>query len=131
MKDLLCDQFQETVGECLIRHKNVLDTVSKLQESVARVNRAVAKAVTDCGCITVHAEKHPIPEGISLEQLRTFLDSGVRGQLCDNCREVLEAEVGQTLFYMTGVLNAVDMNLYDCLLKEQKRISALGIFNFS
>ncbi len=131
MKDLLCDQFQETVGECLIRHKNVLDTVSKLQESVARVNRAVAKAVTDCGCIAVHAEKHPIPEGISLEQLRTFLDSGVRGQLCDNCREVLEAEVGQTLFYMTGVLNAVDMNLYDCLLKEQKRISALGIFNFS
>ncbi len=131
MKDLLCDQFQETVGECLIRHKNVLDTVSKLQESVARVNRAVAKAVTDCGCITVHAEKHPIPEGISLEQLRTVLDSGVRGKLCDNCREVLEAEVGQTLFYMTGVLNSVDMNLYDCLLKEQKRISALGIFNFS
>ncbi len=131
MKDLLCDQFQETVGECLIRHKNVLDTVSKLQESVARVNRAVAKAVTDCGCITVHAEKHPIPEGISLEQLRAFLDSGVRGQLCDNCREALEAEVGQALFYMTGVLNAVDMNLYDCLLKEQKRISALGIFNFS
>ncbi|MDA8346634.1 MAG: DUF1573 domain-containing protein [Thermaerobacter sp.] len=131
MKDLLCDQFQETVGECLIRHKNVLDTVSKLQESVARVNRAVAKAVTDCGCITVHAEKHPIPEGISLEQLRTFLDSGVRGQLCDNCREVLETEIGQTLFYMTGVLNTVDMNLYDCLLKEQQRISALGIFNFS
>jgi hypothetical protein len=131
MKDLLCDQFQETVDECLIRHKNILDTVSKLQESVARVNRAVAKAVTDCGCVTVHAERHPIPEGISLEQLRTVLDSGVRGQLCDNCREVVEAEVGQTLFYLTGVLNAVDLNLYDCLLKEQKRISALGIFNFS
>ena len=131
MKDLLCDQFQETVDECLIRHKNILDTVSKLQESVARVNRAVAKAVTDCGCVTVHAERHPIPEGISLEQLRTVLDSGVRGQLCDNCREVVEAEVGQTLFYLTGVLNAVDLNLYDCLLKDQKRISALGIFNFS
>ncbi len=131
MKDLLCDQFQETVDECLIRHKNILDTVSKLQESVARVNRAVAKAVTDCGCVTVHAERHPIPEGISLEQLRTVLDSGVRGQLCDNCREVVEAEVGQTLFYLTGVLNAMDLNLYDCLLKEQKRISALGIFNFS
>jgi len=131
MKDLLCDQFQETVGECLIRHKSILDTASKLQESVARVNRAVAKAVTDCGCVTIHAERHPIPEGISLEQLREFLDSGVRGQLCDNCREVLEAEVGQTLFYLTGALNALDMNLYDCLLKEQKRISALGIFNFS
>ena len=73
----------------------------------------------------------PLPVGSPLEQLRAFLDSGVRGQLCDNCREALEAEVGQTLFYMTGVLNAVDMNLYDCLLKEQKRISALGIFNFS
>jgi len=95
------------------------------------VNRAVAKAVTDCGCVTVHSERHPIPEGISIEQLRTVLDSGVRGQLCDNCREVVEAEVGQTLFYLTGVLNAMDLNLYDCLLKEQKRIAALGIFNFS
>lgn len=131
MKDLLCDQFQETVAECLIRHKSILDSLSKLQESVARVNRAVAKGVTDCGCISVHAEKHPIPEGMSLEQLRHVLDSSIRGQLCDNCREVLEAEVGQTLFYLAGVLNALDLNLYDCILKEQKRISALGVFNFS
>jgi len=31
MKDLLCDQFQETVGEYLIRHRSILDIMAKLQ----------------------------------------------------------------------------------------------------
>ncbi|HHT27849.1 MAG TPA: DUF1573 domain-containing protein, partial [Firmicutes bacterium] len=38
--------FQEAVNEYLVRHRSILDILSKLQESVARTNRAVAKAVT-------------------------------------------------------------------------------------
>ncbi|HAG45078.1 MAG TPA: DUF1573 domain-containing protein, partial [Clostridium sp.] len=57
MKDLIFDEFQNSVDECLLRHKSILDIMSKLQESEARVNRALIKSVTSCGCLKVEAEK--------------------------------------------------------------------------
>lgn len=44
-------EIQGTAGKFLIRHKSILDATSKMQEYCARVNRAIAKAVTCCGCI--------------------------------------------------------------------------------
>lgn len=130
MKDLLCDQFQETVDETLIRHRSILDIMSKLQEANARVNRALSKAVTNCGCVKINAKRPNIPEGISLHQLRDHMDTHLVGQVCENCREVFEAELGNNLFYLAAVCNATGLNLYDIMLKEQKRLSALGVFNF-
>ena len=131
MKDLLCDQFQETVSEYLIRHRSVLDVLAKLQESTARTNRAVTKAVTSCGCIKIDAEKHQVPGDIPLQEMRDHMQTHLNGQLCEHCREILEAELGNDLFYLAALCNLFDLNLYDILLKEQKRLAALGVFNFS
>ena len=129
MKDLLCDQFQADVESHLIRHKSVLDTMTKLTEANARVGRALAKAVAECGCIKVVASRQTFPEDIPLEQLSQHADSHLRGQLCDSCREALEEEIGQTLFYLTGVASNVGISVYDCLLKEHQKITTLGSFN--
>ncbi|MBP1760903.1 MAG: hypothetical protein H6Q64_445, partial [Firmicutes bacterium] len=37
MKDLICDEFQNTVDNLLIRHHSVLDVTSKLNEATCRV----------------------------------------------------------------------------------------------
>lgn len=131
MKDLLCDQFQETVGEYLIRHRSILDVMAKLQEANARTNRAVTKAVTACGCVKINAEKQQLPADITLEQLKDHMQNHLNGRLCEHCREVVESELGNTLFYLAGLSNLLDLNLYDILLKEHKKLSALGVFNFA
>ena len=36
-----CDRFQESVSQLLIKHKSILDVLTKQQESITRVNRAI------------------------------------------------------------------------------------------
>ncbi|MGE5370560.1 MAG: DUF1573 domain-containing protein [Solirubrobacterales bacterium] len=132
MKDLICDEFQNVVGELLIRHHSILDVQSKLAESTARVNRAVTKAVTECGCLSIDAKKVQIPDQVdSIDQLRQFLDTHVRGSLCKNCEEVLVGELGKNLFYTAALCNLLGQNLYDVFIHEYKKASALGVFNLT
>lgn len=132
MKDLICDEFQSVVGDLLIRHHSVLDILSKLGESTARLNRAVTKAVTDCGCISIEAEKLQIPDHIdSFDALRAYLDNHIRGKICPNCEEVIINEMGKMLFYCAALCNTLDINLYDVFLQEYKKASALGVFNLT
>ncbi|MHB9095406.1 MAG: nucleoside triphosphate pyrophosphohydrolase family protein [Eubacteriales bacterium] len=131
MKDLLCDEFQNTVSELLIRHQSILDVLSKLQEASARINRAVTKAVTSCGCIKVNAEKRSVPNNISISELKGYIDSHLNGQLCPNCQEIVEAEIGRDLFYLAALCNHLDLNLYDIFIKEHKKLSTLRFFNFT
>jgi hypothetical protein len=131
LKDLLCDEFQNTVSELLIRHQSILDVLSKLQEASARVNRAVTKSVTSCGCIKVSAEKRKVPENISISELKGYVDSHLNGELCPNCQEIVEAEIGRSLFYVAALCNHLDLNLYDIFIKEQKKLSTLRFFNLT
>ena len=132
MKDLICDEFQNVVGDLLIRHSSILDILSKLAESNSRVNRAVVKSITNCGCLSVHAEKVQIPENVeSFDELRRFLDSHLRGELCPNCEEVLFSELGKLLFYSAALCNTLNISLYDVFIKEYKEASTLGIFNMT
>lgn len=131
MKDLLCDEFQNTVGELLIRHQSILDLLSKSQESSSRVNRAVIKSVTACGCLKIQAEKKAIPEDASLDDLKNILESHLQGALCDNCKEIVEREIGRSLFYLAALCNVLNLNLYDIFIKEHKKLSTLRIFNFT
>lgn len=131
MKDLLCDEFQNTVSELLIRHQSILDVLSKLHEASARVNRAVTKSVTSCGCIKVNAEKRQIPEDMSISELKGFLESHLNGELCTNCQEIIEAEIGRSLFYIAALCNQLNLNLYDIFIKEQKKLSTLRFFNLT
>lgn len=131
MKDLLCDEFQDVVRESLIRHTSILDILSKYQEAGARISRSVAKAVTTCGCIEIHAAKPELPQDISLKELRNYMSSQISGALCDQCIEIVEEEIGRQLFYLAALCNALDLNIYDVLIKEHKKLSTLGIFNIS
>jgi hypothetical protein len=131
MKDIIFDSFQNDVSESLLRHKSILDILTKYTESSCRINRAVAKAVTNCGCIEINAKKQCLPnDDNSLEDLSNCLKTHLDGCLCDNCREVIEREIGNNLFYLTSLCNALDINLYDVLLKESDKMNTLGKFTF-
>lgn len=132
MKDLLCDEFQNTVSELLIRHQSILDILTKSQEASARVNRAVVKAVTNCGCVTIEATKKKdcLPDDASIEDFKGLFETHLRGELCPNCIEILEDEIGRSLFYLAGLCNALNLNLYDIFIKEHKKLSTLRVFNF-
>ncbi len=129
MKDLPYDHFQDSVGDLLIRHKSILDVMTKFQESQNRVNRAVVKAVTSCGCIEIQSKKQNYSDETPLQELKNFMDTHLRGNLCDNCRDVIEKELGNNLFYMAALCNVLDISMYDVLLKEYEKINTLGIYN--
>lgn len=131
MKDLLYNQFQDSVDELLIRHKSILDVLTKFQESQTRVNRAVVKAVTSCGCIEINSRKQSYSNEISIQELKDFMDTHLKGSICSNCRDVIEKEIGNNLFYMAALCNLVDVSMYDVLLKEYEKIKTLGIYNMT
>jgi len=132
MKDLICDEFQNVVGDLLIRHRSILDILSKLSESSSRVNRSVTKSVTGCGCLTIQAEKLQIPDNIdTFQDLKNFLDNHVQGQVCPACEEIITAELGKLLFYTAALCNTLNISMYDVFIKEYKKASALGIFNMT
>lgn len=131
MKDIIFDDFQNCVDDSLIRHKSILDILTKYSESTSKVNRSVAKAVTQCGCINISAKKQLIP-GIESDaeiDLNNYLNTHLDGELCDKCREIIEREIGNNLFYLTALCNHLNINLYDILLKEYNKSSTLGKFN--
>ena len=131
MKDVIFDDFQNSVDESLLRHRSILDIMTKLQESEARINRAVAKTVTNCGCIELHsAKKQPIDNEIEdMEDLTNFLNPQIQGGLCESCRGVIENEIGNNLFYLASLCNLLDLNLYDIFLKEYDKIGTLGKYS--
>ena len=129
--DIICDGFQDTVANCLVRHKSIIDVMTKIEESSARVNRAVAKSVTGCGCLEVNAKKQRIPNEVKLQDLSAYMDTHLKGQLCPDCRDVLNQEIGNHLFYLAALCNLLDLNLYDIMLAEHDKLSALGVYNMS
>ncbi len=131
MKNTTENQFQDAVSQYLLRHRSILDVQSKLVEASSRVNRAVAKSVTSCGCISVNASKQRFPTDVSLREVRQFLATHVDGALCEKCRETVETEIGTTLFYMAALCNLLGLDLNRVLEKEFDRVNALGFFNLT
>ena len=133
MKDVIFDDFQNSVDELLLRHRSILDIMTKLQESEARINRAVAKTVTNCGCIEIHSTKQqqqPEQNDIdNMEDLKNFLNPQINGELCENCRGVIENEIGNNMFYLASLCNLLGLNLYDIFLKEYDKIDTLGKYS--
>lgn len=128
IKDLIYDDFQEKVSDVLIRHKSILDIISKLEESNAKTNRAVIKSATMCGCISINATKQDFNKENMIE-VRDSLKTHVDGELCEICKEKIEEEMGDHIFYIASMCNALNLNLYDILVKEYKELNALGIFS--
>lgn len=130
MNDLIFDDFQDTVAGSLLRHKSILDILSKHQDSQARVSRAICKAVTSCGCININASKQEISDADSLLELKTSLKTHLDGSLCDNCREVIENELGNNIFYLVSLCETLGISFFDILVKENDKMQTLGEFTF-
>lgn len=131
MKDLDLEEFQNTVTNCLVRHKSIIDVLAKIDETSARVNRAISKSVTSCGCIQINAKKQQIPADIGLCELASYMETHLDGKLCENCREVIEQEIGNHLFYIVALCNLLGLSLKDILYDENEKLSTLGIYNLS
>lgn len=127
----LTDQFQSTVKSMLILHQSILDILSKGQETSARVNRAVVKSVTTCGCNAVNARKKPVPSDYSLADLKELLNSHLEGYICDNCREIIEIELGKQLFYIAALCNTLGISFTNVIESELKKLQTLTIFNLT
>jgi len=123
--------FQDQVSDLLIRHRSLLDVMSKFAQTNAAVNRAVTKAITECGCIRVEAEKQPYDPDLTPAQLRLLAATHVKGDLCESCMENVIKELGRNLFYMSALGNLLRINLDDVLDHEMKTMQTLGFFNLS
>lgn len=130
MNDLIFDNFQDTVASSLLRHKSILDILSKHQDSQARVTRAICKAVTSCGCVQIDASKQGFCDTYSISELKTSLKSHVDGSLCENCRKVIENELGNNIFYLVSLCETLGINFFDILVKENEKMKTLGEFTF-
>lgn len=126
---MLVDEFQYTAQELLVRNKSIIDQLTKFQDSNARVNRAVVKAVTQCGCVKINAEKQSFPEDSDLEEIRNTVDTHLEGKLCENCIDAIEKDMGRNLFYLASMCNTLDLNLYDIIIKELDRVKMLGKYS--
>jgi len=123
--------FEKTVRSFLLRHQSILDLMSKYQETCSRTNRAIAKAVTSCGCIQINAEKQPLPPDASIEDLQKYFSTHLKGKLCENCQEIITTELGKNLFYITALGNILGIPLHEILEKENSKVKTLGKFNMT
>ncbi len=129
MKDTALDSFQYAVSELLVRNKSILDEMTKLEDSNARVNRTLSKAVTQCGCIKINACKQDYSDSLEFESIKGSMSSHLDGALCANCRDLIEKDIGRHLFYLTSLCNNLDLNLYDIIIKELDRLQLLGKYS--
>lgn len=127
-KELDFNEFQEQVDNVLIRHRSILDITTKLDEYTARINRAVVKSATSCGCIEIHATQQDYSKD-SLEEMKNSMESHVFGALCPSCKDILLEEIGAYLFYLAALSNALNVDISEALYKEYNNIKTLGLFS--
>lgn len=129
LKNTVLDEFQYTANDLLVRNRNILDSLSKMNDSCARTARTLIKASTHCGCISINGEKQQTRDFSGIDELKCHMKPPVKGALCDNCRDLLEKEMGRNLFYLAAICNALDLNLYDIIIGELDRLKLLGKYN--
>lgn len=130
-KDIISNDLQDIVSDVLVRHRSILDVMTKLEESNSRINRAVAKSVTSCGCISINANKQELPTNgeSTLSESKDHFKEHVEGELCGNCKEVVEKEIGNHVFYVGAICNTLGINLNEAVSNELQKVDTLGIFS--
>lgn len=131
MPDNCAKEFQQAVDKYLIRHRSVVDVLTKYQEATARVNRAFAKAVTECGCIKVNATRQHIPPETTYSDLKQYMSTHIEGEPCAGCKEILTKEIGHSLFYMAALCSLSNLELNEIMKKELKNVKTLGVYHLS
>jgi hypothetical protein len=126
-----CNEFQRTVSLHLIRHRSILDVMTKYQDACSRVNRALAKSVTSCGCLKIDAGKQALPADASLSEMSEYVKTHLEGHLCPNCAEVIEEELGKSLFFLTAICTLTGIDLHEIIKQENDHISTLGFYSLT
>ena len=129
INDILMEDFQNVVSELLIRNRSILDVLTKMQTSEARVSRAVIKSVTHCGCVQIDGRKQTFPDEASMSELSGLVSTQLIGELCPDCRQTIEKEIGGALFYLVALCNTLGISLYDVIVGEKETLDTLGNYN--
>ena len=124
-----CSIFQDYVSNAQFRNKSILDIVTKLSEQTAMLDRAVFKSVTHCGCIKINAEKQVICNDKTIEENKCILKSHVQGDLCPKCKEKIEEEMGDLIFYLVSLCDTLDIKLSDVISQKLDYLKTLGIYS--
>lgn len=122
MSDSKSDDFQQKISALIVRNQNVLDIMTKCQGACGKICRSTIKAATGCGCLEINVQKK-LPSFSSQEM------SGVTGTLCPECKDTIENEIGEMLFYIAGLCNALGLSMRDIMKKEIKNVEVLGKYS--
>ena len=121
MSEVKSEDFQKKVSALIIRNQNVLDILTKCQNSCGKICRSTVKTATGCGCVKITGEKIFPTLGNK--------NSGIDGSLCPECKDIIENEIGEMLFYIAGLCNALGLSMKDIMKKEIKNVEVLGKYS--
>lgn len=129
--NIICSNLQDKISDILVRHRSILDVMTKLDESNSRINRAIAKSVTHCGCININASKQelPIDDKSTFSESRECFKEHVGGELCHHCKEIIEKEIGNHMFYVGAICNTLNIDLNKAVSKELQKLDTLGVYS--
>lgn len=128
MAHSLSEDFQDKVALLIARNNNLLDILTKYQDCCSKTCRTVVKSATGCGCIKISAEKTAINLNTVKEMSPKDL-SGTSGTICHYCKERIENEIGESLFYIAGLCNALGLSMNEIAKKEIKNVEMLGKYS--
>ena len=124
-----CNEFQNLTTNLQLLNKSILDVVTKLDEQTSMLNRAVFKSATHCGCIEIHATKQLFSQNKTLEENQIDLENHIEGELCPKCREKIEEEMGEIMFYLASMCSALNLDLNEIMESKLDHLKTLGIYN--
>jgi len=122
------DEFQEKVAALIVRNSNLLDILTKCQTACGKICRSSIKSATGCGCVKITAEQTLT----ALTEKNEFSPremSGVNGYLCGDCRSSVEKEIGELLFYIASLCNALGLSMNEIMTREIKNVEYLGKYS--
>lgn len=131
LNNTITEEFQCTVRENDFFNKNILEQLAKLQEVSAKLNKTIIRACTHCGCIEINANNklYSYDDDINFDMIKLLDPHHISGDLCEDCKDLIEKNIGSCLYYLACISNSFDLNLNEVLLKEMNKINILGKFN--
>ncbi len=116
------EHLQRSIQKYYRRNKGILDTMSKLQISVAKTERNIIRAATQCGCVEIFTKKQP-------PDFNGEAESMLKGSLCADCQEKTEQNMGDALFYLVCLAVLTGTSMENLLENQIRQLDWLGKFN--